>query len=62
MAAKYLLGVCAVLVIALGFACIAYGEADDSPGLQGIGVLLVIATVVVSVRAVRRNSRGSNAS
>ncbi len=30
------------------------GEADDSPGLQGPGVLLVLAAVVLGVRAVRR--------
>jgi hypothetical protein len=56
MAAKYLLVLSAVLLIALGFAGIAYGEADDSPGLQAIGVLLVIGTVVVSVRTVRRHT------
>jgi hypothetical protein len=29
-------------------------EADDSPGLQGLGVLLVIGTIAVSVRTAKR--------
>jgi hypothetical protein len=59
MAVKFLLGVGAVLVIALGVAAVVYGEADDSPGLQGIGVLLVIGTVVLGVRMVRRHTKAS---
>ncbi|WP_367129665.1 hypothetical protein [Saccharothrix sp. HUAS TT1] len=42
-------------VIALGITAVVLGGADDSPGLQGIGVLLVIAAVVLGVRAVRRD-------
>ncbi len=59
MAVKFLLGVGAVLVIALGVAAVVYGEADDSPGLQGIGVLLVIGAVVLGVRMVRRHTKAS---
>ena len=33
---------------------IVYGEADDSPGLQLLGVVLVLGAVVFGVRAVRR--------
>ena len=40
--------------IALGVAAMVLGEADDSPGLQGIGLLLIIGAVVLSVRTVRR--------
>ena len=42
------------LGIALGVAGIVLGEADDSPGLQLIGVLLVVGTVVLGVRWSRR--------
>jgi hypothetical protein len=31
------------------------GEADDSPGLQLIGVVLIVGAVVLSVRTARRS-------
>lgn len=52
-----LLLVIAALVVALGLAAVVAGEADDSPGLQGIGVLLAVGAVVVAVRRVRRRRR-----
>ncbi|SNS14950.1 hypothetical protein SAMN06893096_102239 [Geodermatophilus pulveris] len=52
---KPLLAVVAVLlVIGLGVAAVVLGEADDSPGLQGLGVLLVVGAVVAGVRTLRR--------
>ncbi|MEH1057926.1 hypothetical protein V6U89_22295 [Micromonospora sp. CPCC 206171] len=51
---KYVLAIVALLAVAIGVAGIVYGEADDSPGLQLLGVLLVLGTVVFGVRAVRR--------
>jgi drug/metabolite transporter (DMT)-like permease len=47
--------VVAVLVIAIGVAGVVYGEADDSPGLQLLGVLLVVGAVALGVRIVRRS-------
>ncbi|MEU4781716.1 hypothetical protein [Micromonospora sp. NPDC023633] len=47
----------ALLVVALGVAGIVLGEADDSPGLQLLGVLLVVGAVVFAVRLVRRGRR-----
>jgi hypothetical protein len=47
----------AVLVLALGVTGIIAGGADDSPGLQLIGVLLVVGAVVLVVRATRRRTR-----
>jgi hypothetical protein len=41
-------------VVAIGITGVVLGEADDSPGLQGLGVLLVIGAVVLGVRAARR--------
>ena len=50
-----LLVVAAVLVLfAVGVAGVVLGEADDSPGLQGLGVLLAVGAVVLGVRAARR--------
>jgi hypothetical protein len=48
---KYVL---AGLVAVLGVAAFLYGGADDSPGLQLIGALLVLGAVAVSVRTARR--------
>jgi hypothetical protein len=49
---KYLV---ALLAIALGVAGIVYGEADDSPGLQLIGVALVVAAVAMGIRSAQRS-------
>lgn len=39
----------------IGVAAIVLGEADDSPGLQLLGVLLVIGTVALGVRTAQRS-------
>ncbi|MEQ4300150.1 hypothetical protein ABNF97_01945 [Plantactinospora sp. B6F1] len=49
---RYLL---ALLAIALGVAAVVYGEADDSPGLQFLGALLVLGALAYGVRVVRRS-------
>jgi hypothetical protein len=49
---KYLV---AILAVALGVAAILYGGADDSPGLQLIGVLIIVGAVVVGVRIAQRS-------
>ncbi|MCO1595877.1 hypothetical protein M8C17_11975 [Micromonospora sp. RHAY321] len=51
---KYLIVIAAVLAVALGVAGIVYGEGDDSPGLQLLGVLFVVGAIVFGVRALRR--------
>jgi hypothetical protein len=45
-----------ILVIALGIAAVVLGEADDSPGLQGLGVLFVVGAVAVGVRSAQRSN------
>ena len=45
----------ALLVVAIGVAAVVLGEGDDSPGLQLIGVLLVVGTVAMTVRNARRS-------
>jgi hypothetical protein len=47
--------VIAVLAIAIGVAGVVLGEADDSPGLQLIGVLLIVGAVAFGVRLAQRN-------
>lgn len=39
-----------ILVILLGIFFIVFGEFDDSPGLQGIGLILVITIVVIVIK------------
>ncbi|MCM3687366.1 hypothetical protein [Kocuria rosea] len=43
------------LGLAVGVAGIVYGEADDSPGLQLLGALFVLAAVVLGARTARRS-------
>ncbi len=49
----------ALVVVALGVAAFIYGGYDDSPGLQLIGLLLVLGSIGFSVRSARRRRRSS---
>jgi hypothetical protein len=51
------LAVGVLLAVAVGIAAVVAGEADDSPGLQGLGLLLAVGAVVLGVRTVRRGRR-----
>jgi tetrahydromethanopterin S-methyltransferase subunit C len=44
------------VAIAIGVAGIVAGEADDSPGLQLLGAVLVVGAIVFGVRTVRRSN------
>ena len=46
----------AILAAATGVAAVVLGGYDDSPGLQGLGVLVIVGAVVLGVRAVRRST------
>lgn len=46
----------AIVIAALGGAAFVLGGADDSPGLQGIGFLLVAAAGWTAVRTVNRSA------
>ena len=43
----------AILAAALGVAAVVFGGYDDSPGLQGLGVLVAVGAVVLGVTARR---------
>jgi len=47
---KILCWVLKVLAILLGVFFVVFGEFDDSPGLQGLGLILIITTVVIAIR------------
>jgi len=51
---KYLI---ALLATALGVASVVLGEADDSPGLQLIGVVLIVGAIVLSIRTAQRSRK-----
>jgi peptidoglycan/LPS O-acetylase OafA/YrhL len=51
------LAVAVLLAVVLGALAVVAGEADDSPGLQGLGVLLAVGAVVLGVRSLRRGRR-----
>lgn len=53
---KPLLAVLLVLTVAIGVAAVVLGGADDSPGLQFLGLLFVAGAIAVGVRAVRRGT------
>ena len=53
---KYIKIVLAVLVVLLGVFFIIFGGYDDSPGLQGIGLVLIIATVIILIRGRKKNN------
>lgn len=45
-----------ILLISLGIFMIVYGEKDDSPGGQGLGLIMVIIGIVGIVRSKRKIS------
>ena len=47
----------ALLLVVLGVFGVVAGEGDDSPGLQGLGLLLVVGAVVLLVRSRRARTR-----
>ena len=44
-----------IVMVLVGSFAMVFGEFDDSPGLQGIGLILIIVAVVLHWRAVRKN-------
>lgn len=46
-----------LFVVALGATLFVLGGADDSPGLQGIGAVLVAGAAILRPRAVRKDRR-----
>jgi hypothetical protein len=44
----------ALVVIAVGVTVAMHGEADDAPGLAGIGILLIVGAFTFAVRTAYR--------
>jgi hypothetical protein len=44
-----------VLGVGIGIFALIFGEADDSPGLQGIGMILILSVFFSIFKIVKRN-------
>ncbi|MFA5048122.1 MAG: GGIII-like transmembrane region-containing protein [Patescibacteria group bacterium] len=53
---KYIKIIFSVLVILFGLFLIIFGGHDDSPGAQGLGLILIITTIVIVVRSRKKNN------
>ena len=51
---KFLYWIPKILAILLGVFFIIFGEYDDSPGLQGMGLILIIAIIVVIIKGKKK--------
>jgi hypothetical protein len=51
---KYIKIILSILAILLGVFLIVFGGYDDSPGAQGLGLILIIATVVMVIRSKKK--------
>jgi hypothetical protein len=47
----------ALAVVALGVTAAMAGEADDAPGLSGIGIVLITGALALAVRTALRTGR-----
>ncbi|MFA6486054.1 MAG: GGIII-like transmembrane region-containing protein [Candidatus Magasanikbacteria bacterium] len=53
---KYIKIILSISTILLGVFFIIFGGYDDSPGLQGIGLILIIVTVVIAIMSRKKNN------
>ncbi|MBJ7453796.1 MAG: hypothetical protein JHC71_17190 [Blastococcus sp.] len=56
----FLTAAAVVALVVVGVLGMVAGESDDSPGLQGVGGLLIVGAVVLAVRTVRRGRSQSS--
>lgn len=53
---KYIKIILSALAISFGLFLIVFGGYDDSPGAQGLGLILIIITVVIAIRSKKKNN------
>ena len=53
---KYIKIIFSVLSILFGLFLIVFGGYDDSPGAQGLGLILIITSIVIVVRSRKKNN------
>jgi len=45
-----------ILAILLGIFLVVFGEKDDSPGAQLIGLVMIVTIIVTATKGIRKNS------
>lgn len=53
---KYIKIILSILAVLFGLFLIVFGGYDDSPGAQGLGLILVITTVIIVIRSRKKNN------
>jgi len=56
---KILKGISTNLVSAVGGVCIPLGEIDDSPGLGGIGLILIGISIYLNVKNIKEREKNN---
>ena len=56
--AKRLRKLRSTILISVGIFAMVFGEFDDSPGLQGLGMILILTVLYRDVRGYRERNRG----
>ncbi len=56
---KLLKGIATNIVSAVGGVCIPLGEIDDSPGLGGIGLILIGISIYLNVRNIKESEKNN---
>jgi len=51
---KYIKIILFILAISIGVFLIIFGGYDDSPGAQGLGLILIVATIVIIIRGKKK--------
>jgi len=54
---KYIKIIFSILAILFGLFLVVFGGYDDSPGAQGLGLILIIVTVVIVIRGKKKNNQ-----
>lgn len=53
---RYIKRMLSILSIFLGLFLIVFGGYDDSPGAQGLGLILIIATIIIITRSRKKKN------
>ena len=46
-----------IIIILLGAFLIVFGEKDDSPGAQMIGLVMIVIIIITVIKRIRKNSK-----
>ena len=46
-----------VLILLFGAFLIVFGEKDDSPGAQMIGLIMIVTIIITAIKRIKKNSK-----